>query len=88
MISSAAGGAGEAVIDGETGLIVDPADTPALAEAAKRLARDETLRQRLGAGGRTWVEKNFLSAVNIRQLEEAFRRARSIDRAGAVSSGM
>ncbi len=75
VISSAAGGAGEAVIDGETGLIVEPAGARALAEAVERLARDEELRQRLGAGGRAWVERNFLSEVNIRLLAEAFGRA-------------
>lgn len=75
VVSSAAGGAGEAVIDGQTGLIVDPADTRALADAVERLARDEALRRRLGAGGRAWVEANFLSDVNIRLLAEAFGRA-------------
>ena len=75
VISSAAGGAGEAVIDGQTGLVVDPADARALADAVERLARDEGLRRRLGAGGRAWVEENFLSEVNIRLLAEAFRRA-------------
>ena len=75
VVSSAAGGAGEAVIDGETGLVVDPADARALAGAVERLARDEDLRQRLGAGGRVWVEKNFLSEVNIRLLAKAFGKA-------------
>ena len=75
VISSAAGGAGEAVIDRQTGLIVDPADAPALADAVERLGRDEALRARLGAAGRAWVEENFLSEVNIRRLAEAFERA-------------
>ena len=73
VISSTAGGAGEAVADGVSGLIIaDPADTAALADAAGRLAADPAWRAQLGAAGRTWVETNFLSAVNIRLLMEAF----------------
>lgn len=75
VISSAAGGAGEAVIDGVTGLIVDPTDVEALADAAERLARDGEQRRRLGDGGRAWVEANFLSDVNVRLLARAFERA-------------
>ena len=73
VISSAAGGAGEAVRDGETGLIVDPADTQALADAVERLANDAPLRQRLGKNGRAWVEDEpFLAEVNTRRLARAF----------------
>ena len=72
VISSAAGGAGEAVRDGETGLIVDPADTQALANAVERLASDAPLRERLGKNGRAWVEENFLAEVNTRRLVRAF----------------
>ncbi len=78
VISSAVGGAGEAVIDGQTGLIVDPADPQALADAVERLARDEEWRRRLGERGRTWVEENFLSAVNIRLLAAAFGKAAGV----------
>lgn len=75
VVSSAAGGAWEAVTDDETGLIVHPADTSALAAAVERLARDAALRQRLGAGGRKWVEANFLSRANVKHLARAFARA-------------
>ncbi len=79
VVSSAAGGAGEAVIDGQTGLIVDPTDPQALADAVERLARDEEWRRQLGAEGRIWVEENFLSAVNIRRLAAAFEKAAAVD---------
>ena len=75
VISSAAGGASEAVIDGQTGLIADPADTGALADAVARLADDAALRDKLGMAGRRWVEENFLSEVNIRRLAQAFVKA-------------
>ncbi len=73
VISSTAGGAGEAVLDGLTGLIVaDPSNAAALAAAVERLADDAGLRERLGAAGRAWVEENFLAEVNTRRLVEAF----------------
>ncbi len=75
VISSASGGAWEAVTDGVTGLIVDPKDTGALADAVERLAQDAELRRRLGEAGRCWVEENFLAEVNTAHLARAFARA-------------
>jgi colanic acid/amylovoran biosynthesis glycosyltransferase len=77
VISSPAGGAGEAVMDGQTGLIVEPSETALLADAVERLAADATLRRRLGAAGRAWVEENFLIERNTRKLAEAFVSAAS-----------
>ena len=75
VVSSAAGGAAEAVRDGETGLIVDPTDAEALADAVERLASDAPLRECLGQNGRAWVEENFLAEVNTRRLARAFAEA-------------
>jgi colanic acid/amylovoran biosynthesis glycosyltransferase len=72
VISSAAGGAGEAIRDGETGLIVDPADAGALADAVSRLAADPALRDQLGQAGRRWVELHFQAEKNTRDLAAAF----------------
>ncbi len=77
VISSTAGGAGEAVADRVSGLIVaDPTDAAALADAAEHLAADPAWRVRLGTAGRAWVEANFLSAANTRLLVEAFAAAK------------
>jgi phosphatidylinositol alpha-1,6-mannosyltransferase len=46
------GGVADAVIDGETGLLVDEGDRAALTAAIERLVTDEALRRRLGEGGR------------------------------------
>jgi colanic acid/amylovoran biosynthesis glycosyltransferase len=75
VISSAAGGAGEAIRDGENGLIVDPYDAAALADAVFSLAGDPAWRQQLGEQGRRWVELHFLTEQNTRKLAEAFRQA-------------
>lgn len=51
VIGSATGGIPEVVRDGETGLLVPPADVDALAAAGRRLLTDDALLERLRAGG-------------------------------------
>ncbi len=46
------GGAAEAVVDNETGLLVDEGDVPALAAACRRLIADRDLRRTLGENAR------------------------------------
>ncbi len=52
VVGYRSGGAVEAVVDGETGLLVNEGDTGALTEVFRRLLSDSGLRQRLGEGGR------------------------------------
>lgn len=62
IIAHAIGGVPEAVIDGETGLLVIPGDTTALTAAFARLIDDSNLRRRLGEAARvrslqrTWLD--------------------------------
>lgn len=49
----------EVVVEGETGLLVPPSDPEALASGMLALARDPTVRQRLGERGRLRVRENF-----------------------------
>jgi glycosyltransferase involved in cell wall biosynthesis len=51
VVATDVGDLGVAVRDGETGLLVPPADVPALAEALIRLLDDDDLADRLGAAG-------------------------------------
>src|SRR6202007_522830 len=50
QVAGHSGGAHEAVVDGETGFVVD--DEPRAEHALARLLQDEALRARLGAAGR------------------------------------
>jgi phosphatidylinositol alpha-1,6-mannosyltransferase len=52
VVAHAIGGVPEAVIDGETGLLVAPGDGAALTAAFARLLGDPVLRRRLGDAGR------------------------------------
>ncbi len=52
VVAYRSGGAGEAVVDGETGILLGEGEVTALAEALQKLVTDPALRQRLGEGGR------------------------------------
>jgi rhamnosyl/mannosyltransferase len=49
----------------ETGLVVEPRDPDALAQAINRLLSDEPLRRKLGAAGRQRVEREFAADIMI-----------------------
>jgi glycosyltransferase involved in cell wall biosynthesis len=55
VVASRVGGLAEVIVEGETGALVPPGDTEALARAVDRLAADPSLRARLGAAGRARV---------------------------------
>jgi glycosyltransferase involved in cell wall biosynthesis len=77
VICSRESGAIEAVTHEVTGLVVDVTNHTELAGAVKRLAEDESLRQRLGENGRRWVEQNYIASDNVAILAQAFRQAAS-----------
>jgi glycosyltransferase involved in cell wall biosynthesis len=51
VVAGDAGGAVDAVADGVSGMLVDPTDPAAVADALVRLITDPELAQRLGAQG-------------------------------------
>ena len=56
VVGGRSGGVEDAVMDGETGLLVPPGDEAALSEALLRLLREPAYAQRLGEAGRRRVE--------------------------------
>jgi glycosyltransferase involved in cell wall biosynthesis len=60
-------GCREAVVDGETGLLVPARDPPALAAALRRLIEAPELRAKMGAAGRLRAEQYFADAIICRQ---------------------
>lgn len=59
VIATRVGGLPEVVLDGETGLLVPPANPEALADAMRILLRDRDLRVRYGIAGRERFLRNF-----------------------------
>lgn len=59
VVTTAAGGVGEVVLDGETGLIAPVGDDDALAKAAMRLFEDQELARRFADSGRARASAVF-----------------------------
>ncbi|HXF96877.1 MAG TPA: glycosyltransferase family 4 protein [Gemmatimonadales bacterium] len=70
VVAGRSGGLAEAVEDGETGLVVDPEDVEAVAQALHRILTDDLLARRLGQGGRKAVESHFNWDRVIKDLRE------------------
>ncbi|TSC80445.1 MAG: putative glycosyltransferase [Candidatus Peregrinibacteria bacterium Gr01-1014_25] len=62
-IATDAGGIRDAVVNGETGLIVPDGDVHAIAEATVRLCDDPSLRARLGETGRRYAAQHDWSHI-------------------------
>ena len=77
VVASAVGGVPELVRDGETGALVRPRDSAALAGAIRRIVSDPALLDRLGDAGRQRVEQQFsLERFEREHLELYRKRAR------------
>jgi glycosyltransferase involved in cell wall biosynthesis len=59
VVGTRAGGIPEAVVPGETGLLVEPSDSRGLATAILKLLKDDAVRKRFGEAGRQRVAEQF-----------------------------
>lgn len=82
VVGTTAGGIPEAVVHGETGLLVRPGDDEGLAAAIVRLLKDAGLRRRFGEAGRARVAKHFGVDQLVEGTLAVYRRATS--RSGAA----
>lgn len=73
-VSTRVGGVPEAVVDGETGLLVPPGDADAMTEAITRLLTDDALRERLGRAAEARARRDFSWDSICARYEESFRR--------------
>ncbi len=71
VVGGRTGGVGEAVLDGETGLLVDGTDPGDIARACLALLGDPDRAARLGAAGRARVERGFLPGAYAERVLEA-----------------
>ena len=72
VVATDVGSISEAVIDGETGLLVPPDDSAALAAAIRRLLTDGPLCSRLGENGRRLVLERFTAEHMTRAFESLY----------------
>ncbi|MBP2702464.1 glycosyltransferase family 4 protein [Microbispora sp. RL4-1S] len=59
VVAGASGGAGDAVREGETGLVVDGTSTAAVADAVAGLLSDPGRARAMGERGRAWIEEEW-----------------------------
>jgi glycosyltransferase involved in cell wall biosynthesis len=62
----------EAVINGETGLLVQPDDAAELARAMRALHEDAALRRRLAESGKEFARRNFTATAMARSYEALY----------------
>jgi hypothetical protein len=74
VVSTHLAGIPESVVHGETGLLVPPEDTMALAEALSRLVQDAKLRLHYGRAGRERIEQHFRIDQTVAPLIELFEK--------------
>jgi len=75
VIATDLGGPREIITSSDLGLLVPPADPEALAQAILTLGRDRSLRQRLGAAGRSHVEKRFDLGRHVEEVMSVYGQA-------------
>jgi alpha-maltose-1-phosphate synthase len=80
VVSTRVGGLGELVVDGVTGLLVEPRDDGALARALLALVDDEGRREAMGAAGRRRVEEHFDVRRTTARVVDVVQEARDLFR--------
>jgi glycosyltransferase involved in cell wall biosynthesis len=78
----------DAIRDGETGLLVEPENADALADAILRLCEDKDLRSTLGRSGRAWAERFSWDRVARDQEAVYLNVMASRERFDCVSSAL
>jgi glycosyltransferase involved in cell wall biosynthesis len=71
VVATRVGGLAESVVDGNSGLLVPPRDSAALASAIAQLARSRSLAQAMGNQGRERVRQKF-SLENMARENESY----------------
>jgi glycosyltransferase involved in cell wall biosynthesis len=79
VIATSAGGTADAMIDGETGLLVEPRDTNALAGALVALWKDPATAQRMGDAGRQLVHDRFSADAVAKRAEQLYAASIATD---------
>jgi glycosyltransferase involved in cell wall biosynthesis len=74
VVSTSVGGVPEIVSEGETGLLVPPRDSRALAERIGRVIADSELARQMGENGRRRQQERFSAAAMIQDVTALYER--------------
>jgi len=72
VVAGRAGGVADAVVDGETGILVSPGDIDVLSQALSSLLDDRDRARAMGRAGHTRVVAEFAPETMVRRYEEVF----------------
>jgi glycosyltransferase involved in cell wall biosynthesis len=72
VVATAVGGVPEVVVNGVTGVLVRPRDPSALAKAIHTLLADPLLAHKMGAAGRSRVQREFSSATMVERVTRIY----------------
>jgi glycosyltransferase involved in cell wall biosynthesis len=73
VVASNVGGVSEAVLDGKTGILVEPRNVQQLAAAVIKLIKDPELRKSMGKEGRRFVLENYNLEENVCLFERLYQ---------------
>jgi len=74
IVATHVGGIPEAIVEGETGLLVEPSKPKDMAEALLRLLSDADLRLAMGNAGRTFIKQKFGPTPILEQWEDFYKK--------------
>jgi glycosyltransferase involved in cell wall biosynthesis len=72
IVATRVGGTPEVVIDGETGILVPPADPAALAEAIGRMLDDPELQERFADNGSRLIQEEYSPKAKAARIAEVY----------------
>jgi glycosyltransferase involved in cell wall biosynthesis len=84
VVATNFGGSSEAVIHGETGLLVNPNNHIEMADAIIELLQDPQTAKSMGSRGRTRVESNFAFEVVVERQEHYYAHLLSREPSGKI----
>lgn len=87
VVATAVGGVPELIKDNDTGILVSPGDSEALASGLQEVLGDPEFSGRIGAAGQDWVRAHFSSAKQRNSLVTIYREVLNLPAtASCVSS--
>jgi glycosyltransferase involved in cell wall biosynthesis len=67
-VATRAGGVPEFVVDGETGLLVEPGDVEAMAQAVEKLIGSESLKKKMVTAAAEKFSSSFTTDLHVQQM--------------------
>jgi len=74
VVATAVGGTPELIIDGETGFLINPRDSTALAQKLKLLLQDRLLRNKMGEAGTKRAKEHFSIERMVQEYESLYKQ--------------